>query len=123
MQKKTIKQAKEKQAKFAKVKEGFLVASLWITHVITIGLLFFSYILLPIFYNAVTANAWAVIIGIAIIPLAICLAIGAGLFVIMDLVKSIMSKKWWHITIACVEFLALIWVALTVCGVIPVIGA
>ncbi|MBQ8468629.1 MAG: hypothetical protein IJ542_02615 [Clostridia bacterium] len=113
---------KEKSEKMQKVKQGFLVASLWLTHIITIVLLAFSYMLLPTFYGLVTANAWAVLIAIIIIPVALLFAAGSAIFVVADLIKSSMSKKWWHIVIACLEFAFLIVTVLTIFGVLPAIN-
>lgn len=118
----THAERKERAEKAHKFMNGLHTAGLWLTHVITFVLLIFSYILLPIFYNAVSANAWSVIIGIFLIPISLALAAGAALMAIYDLVRSAISKKWWHITIACIEVVLLILIALTVAGVVPVIG-
>lgn len=125
MAKKASKKTENKKSKETpenkkeKIRAGIYTASLWLYHVICFVLIIISYWMLPTFYNAVSQNAWAVIAGIVLIPLAIAIFGGALILSIIDLIRSIISKKWWHITISAVEIILIVLTVLTTFNVIP----
>ncbi len=88
-----------------------------INYLISLVLLMSCYIFLPSMVSSIAANS--VLAYIFLLPLAIIFGLATSCSVVGGLVVSIVSKKWYFITLSAIILVIFLLVALTSFGVIP----
>ena len=120
--KEKAERAQKRKENWENFKKFFGEASTWVAHVFALVILIIAYMTLPAIHNTLSSGGWAVLAGIFLIPIGLIVGLGAIGFTLFDFIRSVTTKKWYHILISVAFIAFLLVIILTFFEVIPVIG-
>ena len=100
--KEKAEKVQKRKERWENFKKFFSEASCWIGHILSFVFLVMSYMSLPAIMNVLSQGGWAVLAGIFLIPIALAIGAGTVMLVLADVIKSAISKKWYHIVLSLI---------------------